>query len=169
MNILKHKEAKASPLVPIVTQWKIPFTKRLRGRKFNSRGEYIGLSGPPKPIPDPYTIKLVKAAHADAAKHGPVIEGGEFDLNRYRPMPGKVLVVRPPPIKEIDGIVLPEEQWTFPPFFIILRVASNITDYAAADRVLFDKRHKPKPIKLSKGGFYLSPAKWIIGFVEQGA
>lgn len=166
MHVLKHREKKPEKLIPIVSHFKVPFTKKLRGKKYNARGEYIGPSGPPKPIPDPYTIALVKKAYADAAKAGPVVEGGQFDLNRYRPMPGKVLLVRPDPIKELDGVTLPEINWIPRDWYIVLRVGANCSPYAQGDRVVFDKRHKPKPVKLGKGGFYLSPAKWIVAIVE---
>lgn len=166
MHVLKHRAPKPEKLVPVVSHWKVPFTKKMRGKKYSATGEYLGPSGPPKPIPDPYTIAIVKQAYEEAAKLGPVIDGGEFDLNRFRPMPGKVLVVRPPMIKEEKGIALPEMQWKHESYFIVLSVGRGVTDYAQGDRVVFDKRHKPKAVKLGRGGFYLSPAKWIVAVVD---
>src|SRR5690348_2114091 len=104
MNILKSQKKEApKPLVPIVSHFKVPYYRKMRGKRFNARGEFIGPAGPRKPVPDVRDREnLRRAARAAALLPKPEDSDG-FDLRVCRLMSGKVLVKRPPPITEEKG------------------------------------------------------------------
>lgn len=160
------KPQKAKPLVPIVSQWKVPFHRRMRGKRFNARGEFIGPSGPPKPVPDVAAIKAVKAAYAAAARKGLPQEGSGFDLGALKLTAGRILVARGRTIKEEGGIALPEAQWKHAPGWIVICVAPDVECCAAGDRVLFAAKHKVQPIDLGGVRLFLSRAGVVVGLIE---
>jgi co-chaperonin GroES (HSP10) len=167
MHLLKHnKVAKAQPLVPIVSHWKVPGVRKMRGKRYNERGEYIGPCGPKKPVPDVAAQKAVRDAHEAAAKMPRPEEGGGFDLKRFKPLPNRVLVTRGEIIKELKGVLLPEDQWHSPQWYYCIRVGDGVDSCAVGDRIIFQRKHKPKPVKLGKGGFYIGRTTAIVGLVE---
>lgn len=169
MHLLKHsKKDKPKPLVPIISQWKVPGVRRMRGRRYNSAGEDIGPCGPPKSVPDALAVRAVKEAYAAAAKLPRPEEGGAFDLNCFKPLPGRILLTRPPMIKEENGIALPEAQWKHEPYYFCIRIGDRVTSCGVGDRVIFAAKSKPRPIKLGAGRFYIGRETALIALVEPG-
>lgn len=165
MHLLKHKAPKDTPAVPIVSHWKVPFTKKMRGRKFNARGEYIGPCGPRKPIPDARARENLVRETERAAKLPPPVESEGFDLARYRPLAGRVLCRRPPPITEVDGVTLPEKEWRSESWFWVVAVGPGVECCTPGDRVVFGRKSKPRAIKLG-GAFHLGRATAVVALVE---
>lgn len=167
MHLLKHsKPVKAAPIVPIVSRWKIPFYRKMRGKRFNAAGKYIGPSGPRKPHPDPLVERAIKEAHAAAAKLPRPVEGGGFDLRRFTPLPNRILVIRGPEIKEEKGIALPENKWRHEQYYIVVRIGPDITDCQVGDRVIFQKKHKPKSVRLGPKTFYIGRETALVAIWE---
>ena len=166
MHVLKHRDKKPAPLVPIVSVWKVPGVRKMRGKRFNVKGEYVGPCGPPKPVPDVTAQKAVREAYAAAARMGPIEEGGGFDLATFTPYRDKILVVRGPWIKEEGGVLLPESKWRHEPYYFVIRVGPLVRNCSVGDRVLFQKKHRPKDARLGGGGFYISRDAVVVGIVE---
>jgi hypothetical protein len=165
MHLLKNTPKKDAPLIPIVSQWKVPGVRKMRGRRYRD-GVDIGPCGPPKPVPDVAAIMAVKKAYAEAAKKGRPTEGGGFDLNTLKLTSGRELVTRGQLIKEEGGIELPEAQWKHAPGWIVLRVAPDVKSIGVGDRVLLQAKHKAKPVDLGGCRFFLTRAAVVVGIVE---
>lgn len=168
MHLLKNAPKKDAPLIPIISQWKVPGVRKMRGRRFRN-GVDIGPCGPPKPVPDVAAIQAVKKAYADAAKKGAPTEGGGFDINRLKLTRGRVLLTRGQPIKEEGGIALPEDQWKHAPGWIVLRVAPDVKSIGVGDRVLLQAKHKAKPVDLGGTRLFLTRAAVVVGILEVAA
>ena len=168
MHLLKHnKPAKPAPLVPIISHWKVPFHRRLRGKRYNAQGEFIGETGPQR-FTDSSLKKLVTAAHAAAAALPPPVEGGGFDLATFTPLAGRILLKRPPQITEDNGIALPENKWKSEPWFFVVKVGPRVSNCGPGDRVIFSRGHKPKQVRFGHT-FYLGRASAVAGRVEVSA
>lgn len=169
MHLLQHsKTEKANPLIPIVSQWKVPGIRKMRGRRYKD-GIDVGPCGPPKPVPDVAAIMAVKKAYVDAAKKGRPVEGGGFDLNSLKLTSGRVLVTRGESIKEEGGVVLPENQWKSAPGWIVLRVAPDVREIGVGDRVLLQAKHKVQPVDLGGVRFFLTRARVVVAILEVAA
>lgn len=168
MNILpSQKKAAPKSVVPIVSTFRVPHYRRMRGRRYNARGVDIGPCGPRKPIPDPHTQRLIERAWAEAAAKLAPEEGAAFDLAVFRPMPGKLLLVRRELITEEAGVALPENKHYHRPGYIVVKVGDRVTDCAAGDIVLFQKRTKPKSVRLGGNpGFYIANESSLVAILE---
>lgn len=167
MHLLQSsKPKKAQPIVPIVSHWKVPGIRKMRGKRFNVAGVCIGTCGPRKPYPDPAVERAIKEAHAAAAKMPRPVEGGGFDLQRFLPLPNRILVIRGPEIKEAKGIALPEDKWRHEQYYIVVRIGPNITDCQVGDRVIFQQKHKPKSVRLGPKTFYIGRETALVAILE---
>lgn len=166
MHLLKHtKKEKPKPLVPIVSHFKVPYFRKMRGRRFNAAGDEIGASGPPKPVPDVRERENLLKQQSAAAAMPPPVDSAPFTLDNYRPLPGRVLLKRPPQITHENGVLLPEKHWRSQSWFFVVKVGSGVTICQPGDRVIFDKRGLPKPVRLG-APYHLGKAKKIISIVE---
>jgi hypothetical protein len=166
MHLLKHaKKEKPSPVVPIQSHWVVPYYRKMRGRRFRE-GRDVGPCGPPKPVVDVRDRANLERAVRNAAKLPPPEETEGFDIRRYRPMPGKVLVKRPAPVKVRDGVELPENMWFSEDWFFVVAVGTGVTVCAPGDRVIFGKKSKPRPVKLG-GAFHLGRASAVAAIVGE--
>lgn len=168
MHLLKNTPKKDAPLIPIVSQWKVPGVRKMRGRRYRD-GVDVGPCGPPKPVPDVAAIQAVKKAYAEAAKKGRPMEGGGFDIRTLKLTRGRVLVTRGTLIKEEGGIALPENQWRSAPGWIVLRTAPDVTCCGVGDRVLLQAKHKCQPVDLGGCRFFLTRARVVVGILEVAA
>lgn len=166
MNILKSRKVqKATPLVPIVSQFKIPEHRKMRGRRYNAAGEYIGPCGPRKPIPDARARENLVKAELAASLLPPPQETEGFDLKQFTPLPGRVLCKRPPPITHEKGIALPDNQHRSECWFYVVKVGPGVFQCAPGDRVIFAGKHRPKAVRIGQP-FHIGRAAAIIGAVE---
>lgn len=165
MHLLKHsKKVAPKPLVPILSHFKIPFHRKLRGKRYNAKGEMIGECGPLR-RPDPVARAALLRARREAALMPKPEETEGFDLKRFRPLPRKVLCKRPPQITEIKGVTLPEKQWQSEDWFWVVSVGAGVTVCQAGDRVVFGRKSKPKPVRIGQP-FHLGRATAIAALVE---
>lgn len=163
--IQSSKKVAHAPIVPIVSHFKVPFHRRLRGRRFDHRGKFLCETGPKRVI-EPSIVKAVKEAFAAAAKMPKPEEGGGFDLGTYHPLPSRILVVRGPQIKEEKGVLLPETKWRHEPQYIVIRVGREVTIVAPGDQVIFHKKHKPKSVRLGSATFYIGRVTALVATLE---
>jgi|GEM_PF-4424688 len=168
MHLLRHKDktTKPAPFISGITHWKIPGIRKMRGKRYDCHGNYIGPCGPRKPRPDPLVERAIKEAYAAAAKMPMPEEGGAFDLNRFRPLPGRILVTRGPMIKSEKGIDLPEDKWHHGPEYIVLKIGDGVRSCDVGDRVIVQKKHKPRAVRLGSAGFYITRDAVIVGILE---
>lgn len=167
MHLLKSSKPQAvAPMVPIVSRWKVPGVRKMRGKHYNAAGDLIGTCGPRKPIPDPAVARAIKEAHEAAAKLPRPQEGGGFDLSRFHPLPNRILVIRGPQIKEEKGIALPEDKWRHEQYYIVVRIGPSITECQVGDRVVFQKKHKPKSVHLGPKVFYIGRETALVAIWE---
>lgn len=166
MHII-HREKKQEPqyLVPIVSQFAIPGHRKTRNRRYNAKGEFIGWSKP-KPVVDPAAQRALRAACAAAARKGPAKTAAPFDLYRYRPLPGHILVTRGPLIKEEGGVALPESKWHYGGKFVVVRVGEGVTVCAVGDSPIFGKGYRPKEVWLDGAKFYIGREQAVVGLQE---
>lgn len=165
MNILKSKPKPPAPFIPTVSHFAVPGHRKMRGKRYKD-GKYVGPCGPPKPVPDPLARQAVIQAHEDALKKGPVREGGGFDLNTYRPLPGRILVTRGRLIKELGGVALPEDQWHYKKEFIVVRIGEGVTSCDVGDRVMFGKGFRPAEVELGTAKLYLGRDAAVVAILE---
>lgn len=166
MHLLKHsKSEKPKPIVPIISHWKVPGVRKMRGRRYNSRGEDIGPCGPPKPIPDVRERNNVLRARREAAKLPPPVETAGFDLRNYTPLTGRILCKRPPQITEVKGIKLRDDQAISEDWFYVVKVGPGVTVCQPGDRVVFGRKSKPKPVRIGQP-FHLGRMTAVVALVE---
>lgn len=165
MHLLKHKDAPKAPLIPTRSVFWRPEHPRLKGRRYNARGEFMHATGPKIAI-DPVQVRNMKEriARETARPVGP--EWKPFDVASYQPLRGMMLMKRPEPIKELNGLLLAEKDWIFPPGFIVVRVGAGV-DYSPGQRVVLQRKHRPWAFKLDGiGQHYLARAKMVVGVIE---
>lgn len=165
MHLLKHKEVKPRPFIETVSQFAIPGHRLTRNRRFNDRGEFIGYSKP-APVLDKIAQAAVREAYAAAAKMPKPHEGGAFDLTRYRPLPGKILVTRGPLIKEQGGVALPQNAWFYRTDFIVVAIGAGVTCCGVGDRVLWGRGFRPKEVHLGLAKLYIGREEAVVGILE---
>lgn len=167
MNILpSQKKAAPKSVVPIVSQWRVPGVRRMRGLRYNTRGECIGVCGPRKPVPDKHTQQIIERAYAEAAKKPMPQEGGAFDLAKFKPLLGNLLIVRGPEIKEINGVAVPESTTRHEFWWVVVRVGDGVDGCGVGDRVILHKKTKPKQVRLGEGKFYLTRETVVVAVLE---
>ncbi len=170
MNILKSRKREESrPFIPTVSHTLIPGYRKTRNRRYNADGKFIGWSKP-KPLVDPQEVAKMKKVIA-AAKRLPMPEEAKpFDLADFRPLPGRILLKRPPQITEERGVRLPEKQWRSQPYFVVVKVGEGVESCTAGDRVVFGKTHHPKPVRLGHGlAYHIGKDQYVAGIVEDAA
>lgn len=166
MHVLKHgKTPKPAPVVPILSHFKVPHHRRLRGRRYDANGKFMYETGPKRTI-DVAAQRALRDAYAAAAKMPRPEEGGAFDLNRYHPLPGKVLLKRGPLITEEKGVAIPEDQQRFVSWWFVIRVGANVVNCDVGDRVVLQKKHKPKQARLGEGRFHIARDACVVGIVS---
>lgn len=167
MNILPSQKKKApEQLVPVISRMSRPFHWNMRGRRYNAKGEYVGPSGKVKPTPDKHTQRIIEQAYEEAAKMPTPQEGGGFDLAKFKPLPGRILVARGPLIKSENGVDLPENKWFHEKHFVVIRLGDGVTNCAVGDRVLFVKSHRPKSVHLGIAALCLARDSAIAAILE---
>lgn len=155
MHLIKRsKKAEPKPFIPIISHWAIPGHRKMRGKRYNAKGECIGPCGPRKPIPDPRERERLLKAIADAQEKGPPVENAEFDIFTFTPLAGRVLVVRGPMIKEENGVLLPENRWRHEPWWVVIRIGEGVASVAPGDRIVFSKGHRPKEVWIGRKKYY---------------
>lgn len=166
MNILKSsKRAEAKPFIPTVEHWAVPGHRKVRNKRYNSRGEFIGYSKP-APVIDTVDVANVKKA-VEAAKSMPAPqEFKPFDIATFSPMPGRLLVKRPPPITHVGGIELPAKDQKSQPYFVVVKVGDRVLVCKPGDKVVFSRGHNPKPVRLG-APYHIGSAAAIVGQWEE--
>jgi hypothetical protein len=164
MHLIKNRDKKPEPLVPIVSRSSVPAFRKLRGKRYNSKGEFIGNTGTKKFI-DEREVARVKQAMAEAK---PVLEPEVALMDRYRPMPGKLLLRRAPMVTSIGGVAIPDDQQKPGLGFIVVKVGDGVDGIAPGDRVVVNHAAPPRRIRFFPGlaGLhYISHRKFVIGLV----
>lgn len=162
--ITRTRPQKQPDFIPTVSVFARPGHRLTRNKRFRN-GEFIGMSKP-APVLDKIAQAAVREAYAQAAKLPRPQEGGAFDLNRYRPLPGRVLVTRGPLIKEENGVLLPENAWHYGKHFFVIRMGEGVTACGVGDRVLFGRGFRPKEVWLGVAKFYIGREEAVVGIVE---
>ena len=151
MHLIKRtKDPKPQPLIPIISHhFKSPW-KKVRGKRYNAKGELVCETGP-KRTPDALARQNLLAEQAKAAALPPPPQDTEtFDLSHYRPLPGRILLKRPPQITEDNGVALPEKLYRSESWFWVVKVGDRVTACRPGDRVMFAKNHRPKSVRIGE-------------------
>lgn len=165
MHLLKHRDPKPKALMKCLSNTFVPSHRRLRCRRFDEHGNFLGITNPPKapnPIEQENVRRAIKAGHAMPL---PTHDSDSFDLRRYRPLPGKILLKRPPPVAIENGVSIPEARQKPPGWWTVISVGAGVTVCEVGQRVVIGRGHKPKSIKLGQP-FHLALAGAVVGIIE---
>jgi len=163
MHLLKHKTPKDKPFINVHSHWEVPEYRRLRGRRYNADGKFIGVTGLKNRFSESEQ-RAVRAAAKAASKLPPPRDTDGFDLRAFTPLTGRVLVRRPPPITEEKGVKLPETKWRSPQHFEVVAVGPGVLCCQAGDHVVFQKGHRPKELWLGTK-FYMGRAACVAAIL----
>lgn len=160
----KFKPRKDKPFIPIHSHWEVPEYRRLRGKRYDTSGKFVGLTGRQN-RPDPIEREAVKLAQRAAKKMAPPVEYEGFKLESLTLLPGRILLKRPKQITEINGLELPRSQVRSEPYFYVIKVAPDVTGVAPCDRVVIGKGHKPKDVRIGRP-LYIARASHVVATIE---
>lgn len=162
MHFLKHKEAKPKPFITTTEIFAVPGHRRVRNKRYNAKGEFIGYSKP-RPVIDTTDVANVKKALAEAKGKPMPAEAKPFDLSTFRPLPGRLLLKRPPPITHVGGIELAPADQKSQPYFDVVMIGAGVTVCRPGDKVVIKKSHNPKPVRLGHGNnFHIGLASNVV-------
>lgn len=165
MHLLKHtKTPKDRPAVPIRTIWEIPSFRRERGKRYDKNGKFVCNTGL-KHRPDPRVAKAIKDAVAAARKLPMPVEVVDFDLSTFTPLAGRILLKRPPAVKTEGGVQLPEGKERSESWFYVVKTGPGVTLCAPGDRVVMNRNHRPKPVRLGKP-FHIGRESGVAAIVD---
>lgn len=166
MHVIRRTKAeKPRDFIPTQSVFAIPGHRRIPCKRYDSNGKFIGMSKP-APVIDLAAQAAVKAAYAAAAKLKLPQETGPFDLNRYTPLPHRILVTRGALIKEENGVALPEAAWFYKKDFIVVRIGEGVTACGVGDRVIFGKGFRPAEVHIGTAKLYIGREQAVVGIME---
>src|SRR5687767_5636584 len=126
MHLIRNKPAKPEPFIPVRSIWEIPEYRRPRGKRYDANGKLVCVTGARNRIDSSEQKKLIAAEKAARRLKKPVDTTEGFDMERFSPLPGRILCRRPPQIAHERGIQLPEKHWRSEPFFIVVKVGPGV-------------------------------------------
>lgn len=163
--ITRHRDPKPKPFLDGITHHYQPSYRRLRGKRYNGKGECIGVTGRRHTI-EPREVAALKAAEARARLLPPIPhDSGTTSYRNFRPLPGRVLVMRPPQITVENGVTLPESMWRHPQHFIVVAVGAGVTCCLPGESVIFQKNHRPKEAWMIRK-FYLGRETGVAAVLD---
>jgi hypothetical protein len=165
MHLLRYptKTPKPKPFIPIHSHWEVPEYRRLRGRRYDAAGKFLYETGAKKRA-DPIEREAVLAAQREAKRKPAPVERAAFSLDSLTLMRGRILLARPPQITEEKGVRLPENKVRSQPYFNVVKVAPDVTVCRPGDRIVLQKGHKPKDVRL-QGTKYIALAVHVVALM----
>lgn len=160
----KFKAKAPRPFIPIHSHWEVPEFRRLRGIRYNSDGKAIAKTGLKNTINAVEQKALIQATKK-AARMGPPAEGDSVTLESFTPLPGRILLRRPPPVTKAGGLELPEDKWHSEPFFYVVKVGPGCSFCEPLQRVVLKRRHKPKEFWMGKK-FYMGRERDVVALIN---
>lgn len=165
MHLIKRsREVKLQDFIKTESVFAVPGHRRTANRRYDATGKFIGMSKP-APVIDLAAQKKVREAQAEGEKAGKPAPEQPFDMRRYQPLPGRVLLSRGPWIKEEKGVALPEDKWRHVFWWVVEKIGEGVTACAVGDHIICGRGFRPKEAWIGKK-FYIAYQQAVVGIVE---